>query len=64
MIDLRPQVLLEGPDLLFGLTVSLRAVRGTESPLDTQMVAERCPGFRGKLGPTIGHYAQRDSSAS
>ncbi len=34
MIDVRPQVLLEGLVLPFGLTVILRVVPGTESPFD------------------------------
>ncbi len=57
MIDVRPQVLLEGLVLLFRLAVGLRVVRGAEPPLNAQVVAECCPKFRRKLRPAIGHYA-------
>ncbi len=64
MIDVRPQVQLEDLLLPFSLTVNLRVVRGTELPFDAQVVAECCSDFSDKLGPTIGLYTQRDSSAS
>jgi hypothetical protein len=45
MIDVRPEVLLQGLVLPFGLTVDLRVIRGTELLLDAQVVAECHPEF-------------------
>jgi hypothetical protein len=45
MINVRPQVLLEGLVLLFRLAVGLRVVRSAKPSLNAQVVAECCPKF-------------------
>ncbi len=64
VVEIRPEILLQGLILLFGLPICLRVVRSAELLFDAKVVAECCPEFRCKLGPAIGDYAQRDPSAS
>ncbi len=45
MIDILPQLLLDGLVLPFGLTISLRVVHGIELPFDAKVMAECCPKF-------------------